>query len=465
MSGTKPAPLVGELRVPGDKSTTQRALLLGAVAEGETLVRGALRAGDTLSTAGVVAALGARVAWEGDAAAPRLRVGGVAAPASAALDCGNAGTCARLALGLLAGHVGHWTLTGDASLRGRPMRRVVAPLISLGARIEPAALDGSFDRLPLSVEGARLQGGRLEIELPSAQVKSALLLAGLRADAPLTVAQHVPTRDHTERLLPRFGVRVQVEPGAVTVHPGRPRAATLDVPGDPSSAAFALLAALLCPGSELWLRDVGLWPRRTGFLRALLAAGADLMVLRRRATTALSFAGGTAGAARETAGPVTLGETAETRAFAGPPDDDPRGDLRAGGSTLTAFDIAPEDVPDLVDELPVLALAASRARGTSRFAGLAELRFKESDRVATTAELLAALGVPVQVRDDGLEIDGVAEWREPAMWPVFEDHRLALCCAVAAISAGWDLPPRAALAAGEVSWPGFAEALGALRAG
>jgi 3-phosphoshikimate 1-carboxyvinyltransferase len=461
--GTKPAPLIGELRVPGDKSTTQRVLLLGAVAEGETLARGALRAGDTESTARVVTALGARVTWDEGA----LRVTGVEAPASPAapLDCGNAGTCARLALGLLAGHRGRWTLTGDDSLRRRPMARVVEPLAALGARIESATPHVVADHLPLSVHGARLRGGRVEVALPSAQVKSALLLAALRADAPLTVAQHVPTRDHTERLLPRFGVRVDVEPGAVTVHPGRPRATTLDVPGDPSSAAFVLVAALLAPGSEVWVRDVGLWPRRTGFLRALLSAGADLMVLRRRATSELQFAGPMAGAARQTSAPPSLGETAETRAFAGPPDDEPRGDLRAGGCELSAFDIAPEDVPDLIDEIPILALAASRARGTSHFGGLAELRVKESDRVATIAQLLDALGVPVRVKADGLEIDGVVAWHEPIRWPVFDDHRLALCATVAAVSAGWELLPPPALVAADVSWVGGVAALQALRAG
>jgi 3-phosphoshikimate 1-carboxyvinyltransferase len=464
-SATKPA-LIGELRVPGDKSTTQRVLLLGAVAEGTTLARGALRAGDTLSTAGVVTALGARVAWEDAPAGPLLRVTGterLASPA-ASLDCGNAGTCARLALGLLAGREGRWTLTGDDSLRRRPMGRVVRPLAALGARINSAS-QGTADRLPLTVHGTRLRGGRVEVELPSAQVKSALLLAALAADAPLTVAQHVATRDHTERLLPRFGLRVEREPGETTVHPGRARAATLDVPGDPSSAAFALVAALLVPGSELWLRDVGLWPRRTGFLRALLSAHADIAVLRRRATAELEFAGPMAGAARQTSSPPSLGETAETRPFAGSADDDPRGDLRAGACELSAFEIAPEDVPDLVDEIPILALAAARARGTSRFAGLAELRLKESDRVATIVQLLSALGVKARVLQDGLEIEGAPAWKQPASWPVFDDHRLALCCAVAALVEGWSMPPAEALAAASVSWEGGIEALGALRSG
>lgn len=413
--------LIGETSVPGDKSTTQRALLLGAVAEGETVARGALRADDTLATAAVVASLGAQVAWE--AGDDLLRVRGVDPLASPeqALDCRNAGTAARLLLGLLAGRSGRWLVDGDASLRARPMSRVTEPLAAMGA-----ALRG--DRLPLRVEGAPLHGGRIEVELPSAQVKSALLLAGLVADGPTTVVQHIPTRDHTERMLPRFGIRTEVDPGEVTVHPGRPRGATLSVPGDPSSAAFLVVAALLLPGSDLILRDIGLWPRRTGFLDVLEHAGADVMITRRES---------------------------EGRAA----DSDPRGDLRVGGSGLTAFEIAPEQVPDLVDEVPILALAAARARGTSRIAGLSELRLKESDRVAGIARLLTALGVPVELSDDSLAITGVEAFKRPSRPLESEDHRLALTAAVGCLASGWPLPP---LAAAEVSFPGFAECVASL---
>jgi 3-phosphoshikimate 1-carboxyvinyltransferase len=397
--------------VPGDKSTTQRVLLLGAVAEGETVAAGALDAGDTRATADALALLGARVAWEPssvEAPGGRLRVTGRAEPRSPphALDCRNAATAARLLLGLLAGRPGRWTLDGDASLRDRPMGRVAGPLAALGARIEPAGTraDGVLDglRLPLAVTGAPLRGGRIEVALPSAQVKSALLLAGLVADAPLTVVQHVATRDHTERLLPRFGIGVEREPGAVSVRPGRPRAAVLDVPGDPSSAAFLVVAGLLAPAGDVWVRGVGLWPRRTGFLRVL---------------------------------------------------------ERAGTSRPAAFEIAPEDVPDLVDEIPILALAAARADGTSRFTGLSELRVKESDRLSGIAGLLAALGVPVRTDGDTLSITGVAAFRPPARWPPLDDHRLALTAAVACAVSGW--PPPDVSAAG-VSFPGFGGVLAGL---
>jgi 3-phosphoshikimate 1-carboxyvinyltransferase len=427
--------------VPGDKSTTQRVLLLGAVADGETRASGALDAGDTRATAGIVAALGARVAWEPPSeGAPDgcLLVRGCERPASPSrpLDCRNAGTAARLLLGLLAGREGRWVVDGDASLRGRPMGRVVEPLLSLGAHIathrrpEDEAQGGArrarheARHLPLALTGAPLHGGRVEVTLPSAQVKSALLLAGLVTDGPLTVVQHVATRDHTERLLPRFGIAIEREPGAVTVTPGRPRAAELDVPGDPSSAAFLVVAGLLAPESDVWVRGVGLWPRRTGFLRVLERAGADVMVLARDAVS-----------------------------------EDPVGDVRAGTSRPSGFEIAPEDVPDLVDEIPILALAAARADGTSRFAGLSELRVKESDRVAGIAALLAELGVPVESGPDTLAITGVPELRRPSRWPPLDDHRLALVAAVACAVSGWPLPD---LTAAEISFPGFAERLAAL---
>ena len=425
--GDRPAPraLRGRLCVPGDKSVTHRALLLGAVAEGTSVVRGALDALDTRSTAGVVAALGAELHWPvTDAAKPapaphELSIVGVESPRSPAapLDCGNAGTAARLVLGVLAGRSGRWTLDGDDSLRARPMARVAEPLRALGARI-----DG--DRLPLGVEGRPLRGGRVRVELPSAQVKSALLLAGLAADGPLTVVQPTPTRDHTERLLAAFGVRCEVDGDACRVHPGRPLAARIDVPGDPSAAAFLVVAALLTPGSELELEHVGLWPRRTGFLRVLRRAGADIVVQPREGTGL-----------------------------------DPVGSLRVRAGPLRPLEVAPDEVPDLVDEIPALALAAARAEGHSRFAGLAELRVKESDRVATVARLLADLGVPVGVAGDELSVTGVARFSDLPRG-AHDDHRLALVAAIARHVHG--APPAPDEPSAAVSWPGFGGILAAL---
>jgi len=406
--------LAGQLRPPGDKSTTHRGLLLGALARGTTVLRRGLDCADTRSTAALVQALGAQVAWS----EAQLTVVGHPEPLVPALvlDCGNSGTTARLATGLLAGRQGTWTLDGDDSLRGRPMGRVLQPLRSLGA-------DVLGDKLPFTVRGAPLSGGEVSVEVPSAQVKSALLLAGLSGDGPLTVVQHVPTRDHTERMLPAFGAKLDVQPGAVTVRPSALEGATVDVPADPSAAAFMIVGALLLPGSELVLQDVGLWPRRTGFLRALDRAGADIEVLSR--------SGGQSGA-------------------------DPRGDLAVRATRLRAFDITPADVPDLVDEVPVLALAAALAEGTSRFAGLAELRLKESDRVAAVAELLVALGVTVELSADALTIEGRGELSGVARCD-HHDHRLAMTATVARLVSGHELPGEVPAAA--ISWPGFLDAL------
>ena len=300
------------------------------------------------------------------------------------------------------------------------------------------------------VRGTPLPSWTHVVGLPSAQVKSALLLSGLAAEGPVTVEQHVPTRDHTERLLPRFGARVEREPGAATVWPGALRGADLDVPGDPSSAAFVVVAALLIPGSEVWVRDVGLWPRRSGAFAALERAGADLMLLQRGRGAA-----------------AAPGHDAATRRLPAA-DDDPRGDIRAGASALRAFDIAPRDVPDLVDEIPILALAAARASGTSRFAGLSELRVKESDRIAGIAALLAALGVPVEVTGDELAITGVEALAPPpadlAARVDLSDHRLALTAAVAAAVTGHAGDAGDVSASAAVSFPGFTSLLAGLRA-
>lgn len=412
--------LRGTLHLPGDKSTTHRGLLLACCARGTSVLRGALDAADTRATAALVSALGAEVEWD----AEQLRVTGCPQPHSPTdvLGCANSGTTARLLCGLLAGRRGRWTLDGDASLRRRPMERVLAPLRELGAEF-------SGGSMPFVVHGAALRGGEVSVAVPSAQVKSALLLAGLSCDRPLRVVQHTPTRDHTERMLPAFGAQLEVEPGVITVQPGELTAAEVDIPGDPSSAAFLVVAALLLPGSRLRLRDVGLWPRRTGFLSALERAGAEIEVLARSG-------GGVPGAVGE--------------------GGDPRGDLLVRAAPLQAFEIAPEDVPDLVDEVPVLALAAALAEGTSRFAGLAELRLKESDRVAATAEMLRALGVAVELTDDELTITGRPQLQGQADCD-HSDHRLAMTAALARLISGEPLPRD--VPAASVSWPGFLEAL------
>ncbi|GJM22864.1 MAG: 3-phosphoshikimate 1-carboxyvinyltransferase [Planctomycetota bacterium] len=475
--GSSPAPLRGELRPPGDKSSSHRALLFAGFAEGTSTLHGVLRAGDTQSTIHVLRALGAVIEERAAPDSGDARDGGVLLvtgrpqPLSpeAALDCGNAGTLTRLLLGVLAGREGAWELRGDASLSSRPMGRVVEPLRALGAEILRAgdtARDADAARganvahgadeltpardaftLPLSVRGAALHGGTVRVEIPSAQVKSALLLAGLRADAPLTVQQSTPTRDETERMLPRFGARVERRAGEATVFPGALRAAEVHVPADASAAIFPLLAALLVPGSAISLRDVDLSPRRTGFLRALERADANVLVASRR-----NLADGL---------PLRSGGTARTRSAEQVAAGE-CGDLIVEAGPLRGFDIEPADVPDLIDELPALTVAACAAEGPSHFAGLAELRHKESDRLREIALLAVELGAEVEASGDALTIHPRGPLRAPHSVQ-HDDHRVAMARAVAQYAVRGCAPASPDSAA--ISYPRFADDLAALGAG
>ncbi|MFC0410613.1 3-phosphoshikimate 1-carboxyvinyltransferase [Roseomonas elaeocarpi] len=365
--------LTGDITVPGDKSISHRALMFGALAVGETRIEGLLEGEDVLRTAAAMRALGAEVERLGPG---RWRVagrgvGGLIEPADV-LDMGNSGTAARLICGLLAGHPIFAVLTGDASLRKRPMRRVTDPLAASGARF--SSREGG--RLPLAVEGAK-NPLPLDYRLPvaSAQVKSAVLLAGLCARGTTRVEEPEATRDHTENMLRHFGatVRVTVQgSGRVIELDGQPEltAAPITVPGDPSSAAFPLVAALLVPGSRLTVRGVGLNPLRTGLFTTLREMGADLAVTNERTE------GG-----------------------------EPVGDITATHSALHAVEVPPERAPSMIDEYPILAVAAACATGTSRFRGLAELRVKESDRLAATIALLAANGVAARAEGDDLVME------------------------------------------------------------
>ena len=393
------APLSGALRVPGDKSISHRALMIGALAMGETRIGGLLEGEDVLRTAAAMRALGADVARQG-ARLWRVAgrgIGGLAEPEDV-LDLGNSGTSARLIAGILASHPLFAILTGDASLRRRPMRRVIAPLSACGARFTARA----GDRLPLAIEGA-VDALPLNYRLPvaSAQVKSAVLLAGLNAPGLTTVEEPEPTRDHSENMLRHFGAEVRVEhagAGRVITLRGQPelRAADIEVPGDPSSAAFPLVAALLVPGSRLRIEGVGLNPLRTGLVTTLLEMGADLSVENRR----------------EAAG-------------------EPVGDLIAAHGPLRGVDVPPERAPSMIDEYPSLAVAAACAEGTTRMRGLKELRVKESDRLAATAALLAANGVAVEIEGDDLLVRGTG--RPPAGGgdvATHMDHRIAMSALV-----------------------------------
>jgi 3-phosphoshikimate 1-carboxyvinyltransferase len=389
-------PLSGSVRVPGDKSISHRALMLGALAVGETRIQGLLEGEDVLCTAAAMRALGAEVTRTGEGTwSVRGRgIGGLAEP-DGVLDVGNSGTAARLITGIIAGHPIFAVITGDASLRRRPMKRVTDPLVQCGAAFW--CRDGG--RLPLAIRGAR-DPMPLDYTLPvaSAQVKSAVLLAGLSAPGITRVVEPHATRDHTETMLRGFGAAVEVDHRndggreiRLTGQPeltGRP----VTVPADPSSAAFPAIAALIVPGSSVTLEGVGMNPLRAGLYTTLREMGADLEI---------------------------TGERTEA--------GEPVADLTVSSSPLRGVDVPAERAPSMIDEFPVLAVAAACASGTTRMRGLAELRVKESDRLAAIAAGLAACGAQVEIAGDDLLVHG--EGRPPrggATVATHMDHRIAM---------------------------------------
>jgi len=415
--------LVGRIRVPGDKSISHRAVMLGAIADGVTRVSGFLTGADAISTMNVFRALG--VGIEGPAGG-RVIVHGVGLhglrAAAGVLDCGNAGTAMRLLMGLLAGQRFESTLVGDESLSRRPMRRVAEPLQRMGARIETN--DGCPPVRILPGDG--LHAIRYELPMASAQLKSALLLAGLYASGETVVVEPAPTRDHTERMLRAFGVEVRSAGPVVSLHGGQAlRGAPVDVPADLSSAAFFLVGAAIAPGSDLTLEHVGINPTRTGCLEILRRMGADIEIVAQRQ------AGG-----------------------------EPVADLRVRSAALRGIEIPPELVPLAIDEFPALFVAACCAEGRTVVRGAGELRVKESDRIATMAEGLAALGFDTRPTDDGIVIDG--RGGDDAVFRAgralaHHDHRIAMSLAIAALrsSGAVEVDDTTNVA---TSFPGFVEA-------
>ncbi|HEX5931132.1 MAG TPA: 3-phosphoshikimate 1-carboxyvinyltransferase [Methyloceanibacter sp.] len=389
------ARLSGRIRVPGDKSISHRALILGALATGTTRVSGLLDAEDVAATAKAVSALGAEVErLNGGVAVKGQGVGGLRAPASV-LDFGNSGTASRLMLGVIAGHDMQVELTGDASLRRRPMGRVLAPLAAMGLQAEsesdratlPLVVRGTSDLLPIVYD----------LPVPSAQVKSAVLLAGLHAPGRTTVVEPLAARDHTERMLGFFGAEIVAEDrgeGARAVTVGGDaelHGASIAVPGDPSSAAFMIAAALIAPGSDIVVEGVLLNPTRTGFIETLLEMGANIDILDRRDE------GG-----------------------------EPVGDLRVRASALQGVRVPRERAPSMIDEYPILACLAAFAEGETAMEGLAELKVKESDRLAATEQGLAACGVSVRVEGDDLFVQGEGRVKGGARVETKMDHRIAM---------------------------------------
>ena len=411
-------PLSGSVRVPGDKSVSHRAVMLGAIAEGTTRIRGFLEGEDTRATARVFAQLGVRI--EAPNAGERV-VHGVGLHglrgSDAPLDCGNAGTGMRLLTGLLAAQPFDSTLIGDESLSRRPMRRVTEPLAAMGALIdsEPGGLP------PLRIRGgANLRGVETTTAVASAQVKSALLLAGLYADGETSVREPHPTRDYTERMLAAFGWPIEFAPGVARLRGGhRLTAIDVDVPADFSSAAFFIVAATLIPGSELRIEAVGMNSRRTGLLEALRLMGADI---------------------RE-----------ENRHEQG---GEPVADFIVRHAPLHGIEVPAELVPDMIDEFPILFVAAACATGRTVVRGAAELRVKESDRIATMATGLRALGIEVQETPDGAVIEG-GRLRGGSV-ESHGDHRIAMSFAVAAQLADGDVRIND-IANVATSFPGFVE--------
>jgi 3-phosphoshikimate 1-carboxyvinyltransferase len=413
------ASLVGHVVVPGDKSISHRAVMIGGLGEGETQVHGFGRSGDTQATIDGMRALGVEVE---DVADDDLVVHGVGLRGLRAgtVDCRNSGTLMRLLSGVLAGQAGEFTLVGDESLTPRPMERVAVPLRRMGASVETT--DG---HAPLAIRGsAALHGTEIEPEVASAQVKSAILLAGINASGPTTVLERIPTRDHTELMLEAAGGRLRRSMSSVTVEPaGALRLDEVEVPGDFSSAAPLLVAAALVPGSDLTIHDLGVNPRRIGLLAVLERMGARVSVFDRRR------AGG-----------------------------EPVASVQVQPGELVATEIEAEEVPGLVDELPLVALLASHARGETRVSGAGELRVKETDRIEAVTDGLRPLGARIHSRADGWTVTGVPTRLRGGRVDARGDHRIAMLGAVAGLSSREGVAIEGAEAAA-ISFPGFYELL------
>ena len=407
----------GAVRPPGDKSISHRALMLAALARGTSEITGLLTGEDVKSSARVLRGLGADISTVREGATVKVHVSRFTSPVSR-LHCGNSGTTARLILGILAGQRFAATLTGDASLRRRPMRRVTEPLRTMGARID----DAQGDALPLTIRGGRLHALTYTTPVASAQVKSALLLAGLTGKVGVTIREPYRSRDHTERLLVHLGLDLRYENGAVSFRPSAVNvpAFQLSVPGDASSAAFLVAAAVLAEGGELLVENVGVNPTRTGFLVVLERMGAHV-------------------------------ERVNLRDEGG----EPVADLiaRPAGAVLRGTVVTAAEVPTLVDEVPILAVLASRAAGETRFREVGELRVKESNRLELIAANLRAVGVDARALGNDLQVQGTN--RPPrGRVDTARDHRLAMAFAVLGTIPGADirLSERASVS---ISYPRF----------
>ena len=406
-----PRPFVGRIRVPGDKSISHRALMIAALGRQPCTIQGLSDGDDVTHTRRAVEALGARVE---DRGSEGVVVTGGLDEASGPIYLGNSGTGIRLLTGLVAGFDFTTTLDGDSSIRRRPMDRIIEPLSAMGASVQGSGDSGTL--APLTVEGRPLRGIDYTLPVASAQVKSAVLLAGLRAEGPTTIREPAPTRAHTEEMLADAGVRVECGDGSVTIWPGDvepPR--LLGIPGDPSQAAFWLVGACIAPDSDLTVENVYLGPARGGFVDVLARMGADITV------------------------------------------DSDSGDIRACTSELRATRVTADELPGSIDEVPILAVAAAAANGVTVFEGIAELRVKESDRVAAIIEMLNVLGAESEIDGETLAVAGVGR---PGGGTVDShgDHRMAMAAAIAG-AAGSASVTVEGFEATATSYPGFARDL------
>ena len=406
--------LQGELLVPGDKSISHRAFLLGALAHGSSRVLHGSASDDVERSRRAVEALGVPVRRDGEAWILEGKGSEVFRAPGSALDMGNSGTTTRLLMGILAGCSLEVTLTGDASLSSRPMRRVTEPLQRMGATFTPEKVPGLRPgtpelHLPLTIRGGGLKGIRHTPAVPSAQVKSALLLAGLSADGPTSVVEPVPTRDHTERMLRYMGAKIEIHggltprgqiPTVVTVEPGSIQGREIEVPGDFSSAAFFLAAAAIVPGSSVTVRRVGLNPTRTGLLELLKRMGAKIKI-------------------------VSLARNDEL---------EPMGDITVSYASLKAVVVEPALIPNIIDELPILMVAATQAEGETQLKEIGELRVKETDRIRSMVAGLSAMGASIRSEGDSVFVEGPSRLKGAAV-DSFGDHRTAMALAVAGLTA------------------------------
>jgi 3-phosphoshikimate 1-carboxyvinyltransferase len=406
-----PRSFQGRIRVPGDKSISHRALMIAALGQRPCTISGLSDGDDVTHTRRAVEALGAQVE---DRGSQGVVVTGGLAGASDPVYLGNSGTGIRLLAGLVAGYGFTTTLDGDASIRRRPMDRIIEPLSAMGASVKGSGDNGTL--APLTVEGRPLRGIEYTLPVASAQVKSAVLLAGLRAEGPTTVHEPAPTRAHTEEMLADAGVRVERGDGSVTVWPGEVMPPHLiGIPGDPSQAAFWLVGACLAPDSDLTVENVYLGPARGGFIDVLARMGADIAV------------------------------------------DTESGDIRACTSELRSTRVSADELPGCIDEVPVLAVAAAAADGVTVFEGIGELRVKESDRVAAIIEMLTVLGSESEIDGQCLAVAGVGRLRGGTV-DAHGDHRMAMAAAIAGVAGSASVNVEG-FEATATSYPGFARDL------